>query len=101
LGGPNAYGISINASGLVVGWSELAGVDPAIMLGLAIVSLSGRAQDMSNGADNFYKSDKVTMQKVTFKNQYNMKVVGDLFIPKGLDLNTKLPQSLSATRWEP
>ena len=28
LGGPNAYGISINTSGLVVGWSELAGVDP-------------------------------------------------------------------------
>jgi fermentation-respiration switch protein FrsA (DUF1100 family) len=63
----------------------------AVMLGLTIVSLSGRAQDMSNGADNFYKSDKVTMQKVTFKNQYNMKVVGDLFIPKGLDLNTKTP----------
>ena len=63
----------------------------AVMLGLTIVSLSGRAQDMSNGADNFYKSDKVTVQKVTFKNQYNMKVVGDLFIPKGLDLNTKTP----------
>ena len=28
------------------------------------------AQDMSNGADNFYKSKKVTVQKVTFKNQY-------------------------------
>ena len=34
------------------------------------------------GADNFYKSDKVTTQKVTFKNQYNMQVVGTLFIPK-------------------
>ena len=29
---------------------------------------------MSNGADNFYKSDKVTVEKVTFKNQYGMKV---------------------------
>jgi len=47
--------------------------------------------DMSNGADNFYKSDKVTAQKVTFKNQYKMNVVGNLFVPKGLDQNTKNP----------
>ena len=46
---------------------------------------------MSNGADNFYKSKKVTMQKVTFKNQYNMKVVGNLFTPKDLNKNTKNP----------
>ena len=49
------------------------------------------AADMSNGADNFYKSDKVTMQKVAFKNQYNMNVAGNLFIPKGLNQNTKNP----------
>jgi uncharacterized protein len=49
------------------------------------------AADMSNGANNFYKSDKVTMQKVAFKNQYNMNVVGNLFIPKGLNQNTKNP----------
>lgn len=46
--------------------------------------------DMSNGADNFYKSNKVTMKKVKFKNQYNMNVAGNLFIPKGLK-NTKNP----------
>ena len=40
---------------------------------------------MSNGADNFFKSDKVTVQKVNFKNQYQLNVVGNLFIPKGLD----------------
>ncbi len=34
------------------------------------------------GADNFYKSDKVTLQKVTFKNQYGMQVAGNLFVPK-------------------
>jgi hypothetical protein len=34
---------------------------------------------MSNGANNFYKSDKVTVQKVTFKNQYQMYVAGNLF----------------------
>jgi len=43
------------------------------------------------GADNFYKSNQVTMQKVTFKNQYNMQVVGNLFIPKTLNQNAKNP----------
>ncbi|WP_254423824.1 alpha/beta hydrolase [Rhodanobacter sp. C03] len=46
---------------------------------------------MSNGADNFYKSDKVILQKVTFDNQYKMKVVGNLFTPKGLDRNARHP----------
>ncbi len=44
-----------------------------------------QAQDMSDGAANFYTSDRVSVQKVTFKNQYRMKVVGNLFIPKNLD----------------
>jgi len=43
------------------------------------------------GADNFYKSNKVTMQRVTFKNQYNMQVVGNLFIPKTLNQTAKNP----------
>ncbi len=44
---------------------------------------------MSNGADNFYKSDKVTVEKVAFKNQYGMKVAGNLFTPTDLDPKTK------------
>ena len=64
-----------------------------IIMTLAILTgpLSAMAADMSNGADNFYKSDKVTAQKVTFKNQYKMTVVGNLFIPKNLNKNTKNP----------
>lgn len=46
---------------------------------------------MPKDADNFYKSDKVTMQKVTFKNQYQMNVAGNLFLPKDLDQNAKNP----------
>jgi hypothetical protein len=49
------------------------------------------AADMSDGAANFYKSDKVTMQKVTFNNQYKMKVAGNLFIPSDLNKNAKNP----------
>jgi hypothetical protein len=46
------------------------------------------------GADNFYKSNQVTLQKVTFKNQYNMLVVGNLFIPKTLNQNALNPAIL-------
>ena len=49
------------------------------------------AADMSKGADNFYKSDKVTAQKVTFKNQYKMEVVGIFSFPRACNQNTKNP----------
>ncbi len=64
----------------------------AIVLGMmSIVSTPVLAQDMSKGADNFYNSKEVTLQKVTFKNQYNMKVAGNLFTPKDFNKNTKNP----------
>ena len=62
-----------------------------ILLGLLISSFIATGADMSDGANNFYKSDKVTLQKVTFKNQYQMIVAGNLFIPEGMDRNTKNP----------
>ncbi|MBJ6749458.1 alpha/beta hydrolase [Geomonas anaerohicana] len=61
---------------------------------LGIVSATAgvaSAKDIVEGADNFYKSDKVTVQKVSFNNQYRMKVVGNLFIPKGLYADAKSP----------
>jgi fermentation-respiration switch protein FrsA (DUF1100 family) len=60
-----------------------------LLLGLLMASLSALGADMSNGADNFYKSEKVTMQKVTFKNQYRMSTVGNLFVPKDLKPGSK------------
>jgi hypothetical protein len=62
-------------------------------LGIAAVAdmPAAMAQDMSNGANNFYTSDRVTMQKVTFRNQYNMNVAGNMFIPKDLDRNARNP----------
>ena len=48
-------------------------------------------QDMNNRADNFYKSDKVTVEKVTFKNQYRMSIAGNLFVPKGSNRDAKHP----------
>lgn len=60
-------------------------------LALLTSSLAAMGADMSNGADNFYRSDKVTAQKVTFKDQYNMAVAGSLFVPKNLNQNAKSP----------
>lgn len=60
-----------------------------LALGLLITSFSALAADLSNGADNFYTSEKVTVAKVAFNNQYGMKVVGNLFTPKGLDRSAK------------
>jgi fermentation-respiration switch protein FrsA (DUF1100 family) len=47
------------------------------------------AGDTSNGADNFYTSDRVTVEKVSFKNQYGMNVTGNLFVPNDLNRNEK------------
>jgi fermentation-respiration switch protein FrsA (DUF1100 family) len=58
--------------------------------GFAFGAAPAFAQDLSNGANNFYKSDKVDVKNVIFQNQYNMKVAGHLFTPKNLQPNTKL-----------
>jgi fermentation-respiration switch protein FrsA (DUF1100 family) len=47
--------------------------------------------DLPEGADNFYTSDRVTVRKVRFRNQYQMAVVGNLFTPKDLDRDTSHP----------
>ena len=52
---------------------------------------SASAQDMSNGAANFYKSDRVAVEKVTFKNKLGMKVAGNLFVPKTLERAARSP----------
>lgn len=67
------------------------GMIAIVLAMMSIISTPALAQDMSNGADNFYKSKEITTQKVTFKNQYNMKVAGNLFTPNALNRNVKNP----------
>lgn len=55
-----------------------------LTLSLLVTSFSSLGADMSNGANNFYTSDKVSVEKVTFNNQYGMPVAGNLFVPKQL-----------------
>jgi len=61
----------------------------AVIGAMLLPHANAMAQDMSNGADNFYTSTDVTSERVTFKNQYGMEVVGNLFIPKNMDNNAR------------
>ena len=88
----------IGASTAVLGVLSVAGCTPTSSDTAATNSTSSAlpgptpnlpAGDMSRGADNFYTSDQVSVQKVTFKNQYEMNVTGNLFVPNDLDRNTK------------
>ncbi|SMF35306.1 hypothetical protein SAMN06296056_102994 [Priestia filamentosa] len=78
---------------IIVGIASQNNADATSKTGDAVASTTNVSYkpDMSNGADNFYKSNKVKKKKVSFENQYNMKVAGNLFIPKGLKKNTKNP----------
>ena len=73
-------GINVGAAGFMA------------ITGTSVFAANTKASpDMSTGADNFYTSNKVTLRKVSFKNQYQMKVVGNLFVPKALDLKKAHP----------
>jgi hypothetical protein len=70
---------------------KLTGAGVAALGAMSILDLPfAKAQDMSNGA-NFYTSDRVNLQKVTFKSQYQMNVAGNLFTPKNLAQNATNP----------
>ena len=59
--------------------------------GAALAAAPRKGTSLPIGADNFYTSDKVTVQKVTFKNQYQMTIAGNLFVPKALDRKKRSP----------
>lgn len=50
-----------------------------------------KAQDMSNGADNFYSSHKVATEKVHFQTQFKTNIAANLYRPKSLDRDVKAP----------
>ncbi len=81
----------MNKANAVATGAKPLSVVPAFLAGLLMLSSQATGQDMSNGADNFYTSDKVTVEKVTFKNQYRMSIAGNLFVPKGSNRDAKHP----------
>lgn len=69
--------------------TQLKGLTLSVALAASPFTASG--QDLSNGADNFYKSDRLTTELVSFDNQYRMKIVGNLFLPKDLKPGVRYP----------
>jgi fermentation-respiration switch protein FrsA (DUF1100 family) len=61
-----------------------------VILSAASLSPIAKAQPMPNDTDNFYKSDRVILRKVTFKTQYQTTVAGNLFLPKDLDQSARI-----------
>ena len=63
-----------------------------LILTTAILMILGTNTSVAQGdADNFYKSDLVNMEKVSFSNQYKMKVAGNLFLPKDMKAGETYP----------
>lgn len=56
----------------------------ALAMTAAIGSMPAAAQNLSFGADNWYQSDIVTVQPITFKTQNNLTVAGNLFTQNNL-----------------
>lgn len=75
------------ALGLTVSAAGMGSADAALPTDVG----GAYAVDLSGGADNFYKSDQVRVQRVNFKNQYDMNIAGNLIIPKKLNRNAKAP----------
>ncbi|TIA06183.1 alpha/beta-hydrolase [Aureobasidium pullulans] len=63
----------------------------AILGGAFSYATLAAAQNLSYGADNFYRSDNVTLWPVTFQTQYRTEVTANLFLPDFLDYNSTHP----------
>ena len=62
-----------------------AGAGLAALAGLATtgqLAAQTTAAELPEGADNFYKSTRVTIEKVRFKSQENLHIAGNLVFPK-------------------
>jgi fermentation-respiration switch protein FrsA (DUF1100 family) len=67
---------------VVAGGAPAAQTRPASPARSTTQSTAGR---LPEDADNFYQSRGVTVRKVRFKNQYEMDVAGNLFVPNNLN----------------
>ena len=56
-----------------------------------LLAISTSMSFAQTDADNFYKSNAVNVEKVSFLNQYKMRVGGNLFLPKDMKAGEKYP----------
>ena len=73
---------------MIAGGEAAAQTRPATAVGSATTGARGRGPA---DADNFYRSEAVTVRKVRFKTQYETDVAGDLFVPNALNRNETHP----------
>lgn len=69
--------------------ASLLGAGALTVAGNVLAASSEYQPDLSNGADNFYQSEVLTMQKVTFQNQFKMNVTGNLYMPEDMEPGEK------------
>lgn len=62
-----------------------------LLAATSLTMLSTTLSFAQTDADNFYKSSTVNTEKVTFLNQYKMKVTGNLFLPKDMKESERYP----------
>ncbi|EWG55354.1 hypothetical protein FVEG_13364 [Fusarium verticillioides 7600] len=60
------------------------------IMALAAV-MPASAQNLSYGADNFYRSEDVAIQPIHFETVYNTTIVGNLFTARNASLNASSP----------
>lgn len=63
----------------------------ALGMMMIVHTMSATAQNMSYGTNNFYRSDNVTVQPITFPSQYRMTIAGNLFISNDLNRSVDTP----------
>ena len=56
-----------------------------------LMAISTSMSFAQTDADNFYKSNAVNVEKVSFLNQYKLRVGGNLFLPKDMKAGEKYP----------
>lgn len=71
-----------------------------LLTAVFIMMLGTNFSSAQTDADNFYKSDLVSVKKVSFSNQYKMKVAGNLFLPKNMKEGDRYPAIIVDTLWE-
>ncbi len=63
-----------------------------LLVAAAFFTIAGTSVSFAQtDADNFYKSNSVNMEQVSFPNQYKMKVAGNLFLPKEMKAGEMYP----------
>lgn len=56
---------------------------------IALFFMTAMAQNQQNSGKTFSASEKVTIEKVSYKNRYDISVVGDMYLPKDIDRSKK------------